>query len=846
MKLINILVVNNLRLNKKKTIVTIIGIILATSLITSVITLFSSFLKSTTENIKKSIGDYHYEFLNVPIREIKNIENKQNIESLFTTQDVGFVFLKDKEYCYDKKIKFYAFSEEAFQKLGIRLVEGKIPENKNEIIISNKINDLQGINIEIGENILLEVQGNIKKTNMYKVVGIANITNEEIESKNVNHDSYQYTFITYLDNYNDKPLNVYVRYGNLSQRINTAKEILEVDEEEFKLLQGSNRSITEKNLYENETNKYKYLVNNQLILIESGDFNDNTTEMLFFVALVVIIIIMTTSILCIKNSFAISFTEKIRQYGMLASIGATKKQIKRYVLYEAFILGIISIPLGILIGLTAIYVLLKFTENMLEDGLLGTNLIFNINVVAIVITVLLSFLIIYLSAITLARKASRVSPIEAIKSNNEVKITSKDIKTSKLIKKVFGIGGDIAYKNLKRNKKKYRVIVVSIIVSISLFIAMSSFINYAFRVQILYYENYHYNIYLENTKENNYKEIINMVNNLDIKDYSIVREVRGYKVKDEDKHYTDEAIKFKYNKLGMLIISIGKEEYNKYIKRLGLNYNETKDKGILINYKNTILDSNGYKVNKILEMYNYQKNDVLEIYNEEYTSDKIEFTVELAKVTNEEPMHLRDTRDTSYKGAYLVVSDEFIEKMGLETDRCSLYINEKNDMELEKYIEENYSEVYSYLGNKDREEREQKMMSIIISIFLYGFITVISLIGVTNIFNTITTSIELRKKEFANLKAIGMTKKEFSKMINLESIFYIIKSLIISILVGIMLSYIIYKAFSTNIEMQYIMPVKEICIASVSILILVFFIMRYSIKKINKKNIIEIIRNENI
>lgn len=453
MKLINILVVNNLRLNKKKTIVTIIGIILATSLITSVITLFSSFLKSTTENIKKSIGDYHYEFLNVPIREIKNIENKQNIESLFTTQDVGFVFLKDKEYCYDKKIKFYAFSEEAFQKLGIRLVEGKIPENKNEIIISNKINDLQGINIEIGENILLEVQGNIKKTNMYKVVGIANITNEEIESKNVNHDSYQYTFITYLDNYNDKPLNVYVRYGNLSQRINTAKEILEVDEEEFKLLQGSNRSITEKNLYENETNKYKYLVNNQLILIESGDFNDNTTEMLFFVALVVIIIIMTTSILCIKNSFAISFTEKIRQYGMLASIGATKKQIKRYVLYEAFILGIISIPLGILIGLTAIYVLLKFTENMLEDGLLGTNLIFNINVVAIVITVLLSFLIIYLSAITLARKASRVSPIEAIKSNNEVKITSKDIKTSKLIKKVFGIGGDIAYKNLKRNKK---------------------------------------------------------------------------------------------------------------------------------------------------------------------------------------------------------------------------------------------------------------------------------------------------------------------------------------------------------------------------------------------------------
>ena len=134
----------------------------------------------------------------------------------------------------------------------------------------------------------------------------------------------------------------------------------------------------------------------------------------------------------------------------------------------------------------------------------------------------------------------------------------------------------------------------------------------------------------------------------------------------------------------------------------------------------------------------------------------------------------------------------------------------------------------------------------IIKIFLYGFITVITLIGVTNIFNTITSNMELRQKEFAMLKSIGMTKKEFDRMINLETIFYSTKSLIYGIALGLIGTFVLYKAFSIKIEKGIYIPINPIIISIIAVFILVFAIMRYSMSKINKQNIIETIRNENI
>ena len=135
---------------------------------------------------------------------------------------------------------------------------------------------------------------------------------------------------------------------------------------------------------------------------------------------------------------------------------------------------------------------------------------------------------------------------------------------------------------------------------------------------------------------------------------------------------------------------------------------------------------------------------------------------------------------------------------------------------------------------------------LIIAIFLYGFIIVIALIGVTNIFNTITTNIELRKGEFAMLKSVGMTNHEFNRMIFLESFFYCIKSLLIGLPIGIIISYTIYNVLIGQMELKYVLPYKGIIISICVVFVLIFTLMKYSVSKTKSNNIIETIRNENI
>lgn len=137
-------------------------------------------------------------------------------------------------------------------------------------------------------------------------------------------------------------------------------------------------------------------------------------------------------------------------------------------------------------------------------------------------------------------------------------------------------------------------------------------------------------------------------------------------------------------------------------------------------------------------------------------------------------------------------------------------------------------------------------MILVVSIFLYGFIAVITLIGITNIFNTITTNMNLRKKEFAMLKSVGMTSKEFTRMIRLENIFYGIKALIFSIPIGIGVSYLIYNAFLNSLSMSYVPPIKAIIISVIFVFVIIGIIMKFAINKINKQNIIDTIRNDNI
>ena len=218
----------------------------------------------------------------------------------------------------------------------------------------------------------------------------------------------------------------------------------------------------------------------------------------------------------------------------------------------------------------------------------------------------------------------------------------------------------------------------------------------------------------------------------------------------------------------------------------------------------------------------------------------MEHTVSIAAVTEKKPFGRDNYRNM------LVMSEELAEQLFKADQPGEIYIEAKDADKLEQQLESDFDTQIAVIDNLNSSARQEKSFYMMFSIFLYGFITVISLIGVTNIFNTITTNMELRSREFATLRSVGMTKKEFSRMIRLESLFYGTKSLLFGIPLGIALSVLLHRAFTNGAEFQYSLPVGGIVIASAAVFVLITCIMRYSMNRINRQNIIETIRNENI
>lgn len=901
MNLLNKLTIKSLKLNKKRTIVTIIGIMLSVALITAVTALFFSANASLINFEIRQKGNYHYSFKEVPISDIKNFTNNRHIDTIYKIANIGYAKLsnsknENKPYAYIR-----AFEKEALSNLAINLVSGRLPENDQEILIPTHLKTNGRITYEVGDTITLDVGKRVDSegceltqdnpyfieednssdssdeqiidstTKTYKIVGIIERPSNSIES----YSAPGFTFITILKDYKAySKIDLYVRYdkeGLKDHDIITAN-ILGIDEKLYTKFQ--NGEIHSSDNYEEELEniqneldkaKYQYDSNNYLIMLESGILKESSMQSLALVVLVVIIIIIVTSVFCIKNSFDISITEKIKQYGMLASIGATKKQIKKNVYYEALILALIGIPLGIICGLLASYILIIISNYFLKD-MMNLGLIFKFSIYPLIIAIVLGFVTIFLSAMRSARRASKISPITAIRNSENIKIKAKKLKSPRYIKKIFGIGGDVSYKNLKRNRQKYRTTVISIIVCVSVFIALSYFINLAFVYTQKELNSRSYNLSIDYNIENNKdisSKIEEIVNDESVEKYAIVRNsyitIDSYKAKYSKeylKYYPNsnskEETSYTYeNEEGELVTEqetnainiyrIGKKAYNEYLNELNLTYEEAKDKVILINYMKTNVEENGHMTDKTIPVYDYKNGDIL---NWQHGDTAEDIALEIIKVTNKYPFSF----ESMNYNPLIIVSDELFDKLFAE-DINYEYVNLKstNASKLQDEIDLILKDFDYSLNNIEENVRMMESFYTLIAIFLYGFITVIALIGITNIFNTITTNMELRSREFATLKSIGMTTKEFNRMIRLESFFYGTKSLIIGIPIGCLLAYIIYRILSADDSSMYFeLPYPAILITIIAVFLLIACIMKYSINKINKQNTIETIRNENI
>lgn len=904
MNLLNKLTLKNLKLNKKRTIVTIIGIMLSVALITAVAAMFFSARASFIKYETREKGNYHYVFYNVPVSDMKYFKGNRNIEKIYYTSDIGYAELKNSKNDYKPYAFIKAFDSDSLKNLSINLVSGRLPENDTEILIPTHLKTNGRIEYNIGDTLELEVgkrfrgeeeltQSNpfVKEEDTietekivntthkkYTIVGIMERPTNEVEE----YSAPGYTFATILNSDNQsKTVDIYVRYtkNSLKNEPDVTADILEADHEAFKYVYFNNAEFDEKT-YQKQLEKlgelkYNFKSNKYLITLETGIAKDGTMKALANVAIIVVVIIIFTSVFCIKNSFNISITEKIKQYGMLSTIGATSKQIKKNVYCEALMLGIVGIPLGIICGLLASYILIIISDHLIGASL-GLNLIYKFSWLAIIFAIILGLITLFLSAWSSAHKASKITPIIAVRNSEDIKINAKKVKSPKYIKKIFGIGGDVSYKNLKRNKKKYRATVISIIVCVSVFIALYSFISLAFNVVKTEFEASDYNIQLTyNLKNKDLKERISDIENFEhINDYSITsseylsalapdlsinKEYLKYFPDIKDPHtYEDDEGKThtEYSEISVLVFKVGKHAYNNYLNKLGISEEEAKNKTILYDSPKTWVEDEKTKksVEKIIPLFDYKKGDKItlkmptgEYEEKEEKSIEKEISFDIAYVTDKLPFGF-----SIQSMPLLIISDSYFEELFYNKTNLNyetFSIDSTNATKLQDEIEEhlkNFEGDYS-LTNIEESVKSMRSLYILVAIFLYGFIIVIALIGITNIFNTITTNMELRSSEFATLKSIGMTKKEFNRMISLESFFYGTKSLIIGIPIGIILSIFIYQILSEGYSIiTYKIPIVSIIISILAVFILITCIMKYSINKINKQNTIETIRNENI
>lgn len=853
MDILKQLSIKSLKLNKKRTVSTVIGIILSCSLICAVATMVTSFQATLVENAINETGYYHLKISDVPKEDVKSFENNKQIKDVFTAHEIGYGKLENGKNESKPYLKLYSMDKTLFEYLKFHLTEGSFPTNENEIIVSKHIIENGGVDYKIGDKICIDIGSRKTKdgedlyfSNPYQE-GEEELTNTKfheftvvgiMERANYDFEAYRdpgYTIVT--TNENSGKRDIYLSLKNPSKYKIVIPEILgasdynHIQEEELK--------------YEN------FDLNKELLRWEVFAFSDSTVTMLFTMAGVVIFIILFTSIFCIRNSFAIATMEKMKMYGMLASVGATKKQIRKNVIFESLLLGIVGIPAGILSGIFAVFVLIKIVNQILGEFLLShvDGIVVDISIVPIILTIVLGVITIYLSALSSARRASKVSPMDLVRNSNEIKIKGKKLRTPKIIEKCFKIGGELAYKNLKRSKKKYRTTVISLAVSIFIFITMNSFLVNMFDFSSNYYEDYDYNVrvYCRGEAEETVEKITSL-NYIDesfvlyenqdymkIKDLSKINEI-PYMELQEDGYYDEETGEFVESGEGKLtrlqIVALDDETFQKYAKKIGVKGNKIKNMGILCdNY--LCYDNTGKQIE--MRRYKYQVGETI--------TGKIgekEAQFQVGKITDINPYGLEKSY---YEDGYLVVNLDEFKNMEFSPS----YINIQSSKP-DRLIQEMKNLKNDNLGYSNFEEsaKQEKAMVLVIKIFLYGFIAVITLIGVTNIFNTITSNMELRQKEFAMLKSVGMTKKEFNRMINLETIFYSTKALIYGIVLGLLGTFALYKAFSIKISTEMYLPIKPIAISIVAVFVLVFVIMKYSMAKINSQNTIETIRNENI
>ncbi len=864
----------SLRKNRTRTVVTVIGILLSAAMFTAGIASVSSLSLYLRESAVYTDGNWHGGFLDVPDGKRDSLEREDAVDSVAWAQNIGYARLDTKS-----EVKPYLFlmgMDPLFrQRMPVHLTEGRMPENSGEILLPEHLGTRGKVNYALGDALTLELgdrvrdgrllnqsaeydpQGEtftLRETGEYTVVGFYEAPSFE------NANSPGFTALTLWD-------------GSRSTGSAAAYFLMKDPADTFDFLRIRERD-------------YGVSVRNATLLRYEGVSQfDSFYVVLYGMASILFLLILFGSFFLIYNAFSISVSERTRQFGLLSSVGATRQQIRRTVFLEAGYVSLFGIPLGVLSGILGIGVTFRLIRDKFYAfyGVEEVALKVSVSPASLLAAALAAYLTVLLSAWLPARRAVRVSPMEAIRQSGELVVQPRQVKTSPLTYRLFGLEGMLASKHFRRNRRRYRATVLSLFASVVLFISASSYCSYLTKTVTGIYEDRDYDILYEwDDLSQEQDEPLTVAqgaavlgNTPGVTAYSYARVMsteteltRDIMPEDTaEKLLTQEAPKQTVN---VLLCGMDNETFDRFLSQQGLDKDRFHDPdrplGIVKAHCQTF-NTDTQRFERMLLLKPETRSFTVYVEDQEkwsayLNSPESEFatgqefqakwrecsqpySLEVGAFAEELPFGLNGRTSQIYVVYPIDVIESVIPEFpGGDQIYLKTADHEKAMAALEKTAKENGLPTEWFFDLYAVHESDRNAVTIV-RVFAYGFIVLISLISVANVFNTVSTSILLRRREFAMLRSVGMTEKGVSRMMMLECLLYGAKALLYGIPVSFVITYVIFRNVDTGYELAFYLPWGAVAIAVCSVFLVVFSTMVYAGNKVKQGSLVDALKNEN-
>ena len=908
-----------LKENKTRTLVTIIGILLSLSMFTAVTVSLSSFRNYYLNITIQREGNWHGA---VPATEaeLADLASDPAIDCVSFLTTVGYAPLLDSENPDKPYLFIGGLDENALEMLPLTVIEGRLPQNGSELLIPEHLSYNGGLSFDIGDTLSLDIGKRLSAGADGKLYSLGQetpylYTEEELAKQGLSPEQIAEKETEYFSPEAERTYQVVGIYQRSSIEPYSAPGYTALT-----MGGGTAGAAAEGKAYLRFRNPkdampwieahYPSLenceLNSALLRIYAASYETSFNAVLYRLAAILIFIIMFGSISLIYNAFSISVTERTRQFGLLSSVGATRRQLVHSVLFEAFALCVVGIPLGILAGIAGIGITFAVLGPSISEILYGSwavPLTLHISPLSLAAAAAIGLFTVLFSAYLPARRAAKLSPIDAIRQTADIAIRPGKVRTFKLTYKLFGLPGMLASKNFKRSRKKYRATVVSLFVSVVLFISVSSFCSYLTKAAENVLSGSEYDIAYFHTNSEvtdlSNDEILGALESLATVDQAAWQISTFAYIYFDEESLSREYMDFLENSeqeapkrnadgqicMGANLYFINDDAYADYLETAGLSpevymnaahpmaiasdfirlysgetesystfhlFSSVPVEGIRplpeapegYAYNGVYMDENG---EYYLSYYNEETQESLEQREGEWKTGSIA----VGAAPQELPFFLGDSYSYSLTLLYPANSLEAVLSQA-EAEAAYDYTSFLFTADDHKAATADISEALKELGlnhNNVTDYAEsavqERTLLLIVTVFSYGFIILISLIAMANVFNTISTNVQLRKREFAMLRSTGMTPKGFRVMMCYECLLYGAKGLLYGLPVSAVITWLIYRSISIGWNASFYIPWYSLAIAIGSVFLVVGSTMVYSMHKIGRDNVVDALKDDN-